>query len=76
MLSPLIIGLGLLPLLSAAYLEEPPTTAAPDTVADCSWWHVAAETDTCASISEYWGLTDAQLTAYVRRERHKTLCKY
>ncbi|KAH6877966.1 hypothetical protein BKA58DRAFT_398058 [Alternaria rosae] len=64
MLSPLTLGLVLLPLLSAAYPEEPPTTAAPDTVADCTWWQVAAETDTCASISEYWGLTDAQFTTY------------
>lgn len=54
-----------IPLLSAAYIVDPPTTAAPDTIEDCTYWHVAEDADTCASMSAYWGLTEAQLAAYV-----------
>lgn len=55
-----------LPCLVAAYPVEPPSTAAPDTIADCTFWQVATESDTCTSIAEYWGLTEAQIVAYVR----------
>jgi hypothetical protein len=65
MISSITFGLALLPLFSAAFPVDPPTTASPDTVGDCTYWHVAAETDSCASIGEYWGLTDAQLMSYV-----------
>jgi hypothetical protein len=64
MISSFALGLVLLPLLSGAYLVDPPTTASPDTISDCSWWQVATETDTCASISKDWGITQAQLTTY------------
>lgn len=40
-----------------AYLEEPPTSAAPDTVQDCSWWHVAESGDSCGDIALENGIT-------------------
>lgn len=68
MISPFILGLAVLPCLGAAYLEDPPTTAAPDTIADCSAWHVAAENETCASISKSWYITEAQFVVWVSLE--------
>ncbi|KAK0710665.1 hypothetical protein B0H67DRAFT_601626 [Lasiosphaeris hirsuta] len=35
----------------AAFYEDPPTTADPNTILDCTWWHVAASGDTCAGIA-------------------------
>ena len=58
-------SLALLPLLGLAYLVDPPSTAAPDTIEDCTYWHVANETDTCPSISESSYITEAQFTNYV-----------
>ncbi|KAF1922869.1 uncharacterized protein M421DRAFT_426488 [Didymella exigua CBS 183.55] len=52
------------PWLVAAYAVDPPSTAAPDTIADCTYWHIAAETETCSGITEYWGLTEAQFATY------------
>ncbi|KAK8071506.1 hypothetical protein PG997_011709 [Apiospora hydei] len=61
----LAFGLALLPALGAAQFPvDPPTTAAPDTIRDCTYWQVAVENDTCASISEYWGITLEQFEAY------------
>jgi hypothetical protein len=70
---PCIIGLALLPVLGAAqYLVEPPTTAAPDTIKDCTYWQVASANDTCESIIEEWGATlgwtAEQFYVYVRKE--------
>ncbi|KAL1796842.1 hypothetical protein ACET3X_005382 [Alternaria dauci] len=64
MLAAFTFHLALIPLLVRAYETEAPTTASPDTISDCTWWHVATETDTCATISEYWGITEAQLKTY------------
>ncbi|KAM0809653.1 hypothetical protein AB5N19_09999 [Seiridium cardinale] len=59
------LGLVLLPALgSAQYLVDPPTTAAPDTIQDCTYWDVASSNDTCTSISENWGITLAQFYTY------------
>ncbi|KAK8037851.1 hypothetical protein PG991_001197 [Apiospora marii] len=61
----LAFGLIVLPALGAAqYTVDPPTTAAPDTIKDCTYWQVAAENDTCASIAQYWGLTLDQFETY------------
>lgn len=44
----LTLGLTFLPLLSAAWLVEPPTTAASDTIQDCTFWAVVEpEEKTC-----------------------------
>lgn len=48
----------------AAYLEEPPTTAAADTVSDCSNWHVVASGDTCDSIAKDWYISTDNLRSY------------
>lgn len=61
----LAFGLALLPALGAAYQVDPPSTAAPDTIQDCTYWQVAASDDTCASISAWWGITLEQFNAYV-----------
>lgn len=45
-----------------AYLEEPPTEAAPDTIQDCSWWHVAESGDSCSNIATANGLTLAEFS--------------
>lgn len=54
----LSLGFMALPCLVAAYPVDPPSTAAADTVNDCTYWHIAAEAETCGDIAEYWGLTD------------------
>ncbi|KAH6639792.1 hypothetical protein C7974DRAFT_389209 [Boeremia exigua] len=64
MIIPVVFGLALLPYFGAAYLDEPPTTAAPDTIPECSLWHIVTETDTCASISADWFITEAQFSTY------------
>lgn len=51
--------------ITSAYLEPPPTTAASDTIQDCSWWEVATTKDQCAAIQTSWFLTAAQFKAYV-----------
>ncbi|KAJ4994209.1 LysM domain-containing protein [Stagonosporopsis vannaccii] len=64
MKSPLVLALVVLPHLGAAYLDPPPTTAAPDTIEDCSYWRIATETDTCASISKNAYITETQFSTY------------
>ncbi|RYO27909.1 hypothetical protein AA0113_g3305 [Alternaria arborescens] len=64
MVASFTLGLALLPLLIRAYETDPPTTASPDTISNCTWWQVATETDTCAGISEYWGITEVQFKTY------------
>lgn len=59
-------ALTVLPLLSTAYLVEPDTPAAPDTIEDCTYWQVATETDTCESIARDWAITLEQFNTYVR----------
>jgi hypothetical protein len=66
MISSFALSLALLPALGVAqYLVDPPTTAASDTITDCTYWQVATANDTCASISAYWGLTLDQFDTYV-----------
>ena len=72
MVASFTLGLALLPLLIGAYETDPPTTASPDTISDCTWWQVATETDTCAGISEYWDITEVQFKTYVRLKPSKT----
>lgn len=50
---------------AVAYLEPPPTTAASNTIADCSYWAIASSVDTCASISNNNFITLAQFNLYV-----------
>ncbi|KAH8645715.1 hypothetical protein BX600DRAFT_477875 [Xylariales sp. PMI_506] len=58
-------GFAALPsLVAAQYLVDPPTTAAPDTIQDCTYWQVASAADTCISISDFWGLSLEQLYTY------------
>ncbi|KAF2441609.1 hypothetical protein P171DRAFT_446464 [Karstenula rhodostoma CBS 690.94] len=58
-------ALAMLPLLSAAYTVDPPTTTAPDTIEDCTLWAVATATSTCAELIEQgYGLTLDQFNAY------------
>lgn len=45
-----------------AYLEDPPTTAAPDTIQDCSWWHVAEAGDECTAIADVWSISVSDFT--------------
>ena len=54
----LSLGLLFLPCIVAAYLVDPPSTAAADTVGDCTYWHFTTETETCSYIAEYWGFTE------------------
>ena len=67
-------ALTVLPLLSAAYLVEPDTPAAPDTVEDCTYWQVATETDTCESIAKDWAITLEQFNTYVRHLAEVSPC--
>ncbi|OTA84782.1 carbohydrate-binding module family 50 protein [Hypoxylon sp. CO27-5] len=53
----LFAQLSLFAALGSAYLQDPPTTADPNTVSDCSWWIVAASTDTCEAIADANGIS-------------------
>ncbi|KAH7362759.1 LysM domain-containing protein [Plectosphaerella cucumerina] len=54
-----LVGLG-----AAQFTVEPPTTAPPDTLKDCTNWHVAAAGDTCADVAAQNFITEAQLYRY------------
>ncbi|KAH7311453.1 hypothetical protein B0I35DRAFT_438110 [Stachybotrys elegans] len=54
----------LLGLSAAQYIVDPPTTAAPDTILDCTYWHVALANDTCDVIIEYPWLTLEEFYTY------------
>lgn len=60
------LTLAMLSSMAVAWPVDPESTAAPDTIADCTYWAIATAEDTCQSLSEYWGLSEAQLTTYVR----------
>lgn len=51
--------------LTAAYTVDPPTTAAADTIEDCTNWDVGESGDTCAVLANEWVITQAQLLSYV-----------
>ena len=51
--------------LANAYLVDPPTTAASDTVSDCSGWVVTTSSDTCTSLATNNWISEAQLKTYV-----------
>ncbi|KAH7380031.1 hypothetical protein BKA66DRAFT_442362 [Pyrenochaeta sp. MPI-SDFR-AT-0127] len=50
--------------LVPAYIVEPPTTASPDTIQDCSAWYVVAGGETCASIAVDSWITIDQFNLY------------
>lgn len=56
-LTQLLAQLGLFAALGSAYLQDPPTSADPSTVSDCSWWIIATSTDTCAAIAGANGIS-------------------
>ncbi|KEY73229.1 hypothetical protein S7711_10817 [Stachybotrys chartarum IBT 7711] len=49
---------------AAQYTVDPPTTAAPDTILDCTYWHVALANDTCEVVNEYPWLTLEEFYTY------------
>jgi hypothetical protein len=51
--------------LASAYIIDPPTTAAADTIQDCSAWYVVAGGESCASIAADQWITVDQFNAYV-----------
>ena len=57
-------------LAQAQWIEPPPTTADPNTIKDCTWWHEASATDTCDSVAALYGLSEEQLIAYVGCNQH------
>ncbi|KAK4118091.1 carbohydrate-binding module family 50 protein [Parathielavia appendiculata] len=50
--------------LSQVFWVEPPTTADPNTIEDCTLWHIAESGDTCPSVSSANFITPEQLAAY------------
>ena len=54
--------------LANAYLVDPPTTAASDTIQDCSNWVVVSASDKCQALSDNNGITLAQFQTYVSEE--------
>lgn len=76
MLFSLLLSLALSLHHAAAYTVEPPSTAAPDTLEDCTLWQVAADSDTCASIEEYWFITDLQFMNYVCPQLAKAIVRH
>ncbi|KAG4436701.1 hypothetical protein IFR05_007815 [Cadophora sp. M221] len=61
-------------LTATAYLEPPPTTAASDTIQDCSWWEVATSKTQCESIQATWFITAAQFKTYNPSALSGTTC--
>ncbi|GKT62699.1 lysM domain-containing protein [Colletotrichum tofieldiae] len=43
---------------------EPPSTADPNTPADCTWWHIAEASDTCDAIAGTYALEISDLISY------------
>ncbi|KAH8624629.1 hypothetical protein IG631_20094 [Alternaria alternata] len=58
-----VLVLGALGLVNA-YLVDPPTTAAADTVPDCSGWVVTTSSDTCSSLATDNYISEDQLKTY------------
>ena len=52
-----LVWLGWLPLITHAYLTDPPTNASPDTVTDCSNWVVATSGANCQDLAASNGLS-------------------
>ena len=48
----------------AQFLEPPPTTSDPQTIKECTFWHIAVAGDTCEKLSSDSALTVAQLTTW------------
>ena len=51
---------------ATAYIVNPPASAAPSTIQDCTNWYIPVTGDTCQSIAYAYGLTPDQFVAYVR----------
>jgi hypothetical protein len=51
----------------ADFKEPPPTTADPNTIEDCTLWHISAPGDTCVGVSSANRITEEQLSIYVSR---------
>lgn len=47
------------------FTQPPPTTADPNTIKDCTWWHVADTGDTCESVRALYDLSAVQFVSYV-----------
>jgi hypothetical protein len=58
--------------LVGAYLIDPPTTAAQDTISDCSNWQIVSASDQCQTIAESNGITLSQLQTYVRSDSDRS----
>lgn len=61
--------------LSSAYLVDPLTPAASDTVEDCSNWVIVAATDRCEDLANANSITLAQFQTYVSTLKLFTLVK-
>lgn len=48
-----------------AYIVDPPTTALPDTVQDCSAWVVAGPGESCNNLANEFLISIYQFAAYV-----------
>jgi hypothetical protein len=52
--------------LAAGYLISPPGNAAPGTTASCSGWVKYSTGMTCGSITNTYGITEAEFESWVR----------
>ncbi|CCC14395.1 unnamed protein product [Sordaria macrospora k-hell] len=46
------------------FTVPPDTTADPNTIKTCTWWHVAGSSDSCASIASAYGITSEQFARW------------
>ncbi|CCC12068.1 hypothetical protein SMACR_02289 [Sordaria macrospora] len=46
------------------FTVPPDTTADPNTIKTCTWWHVAESSDSCASIVSSYGITSEQFARW------------
>lgn len=53
------------------FTVPPDTTADPNTIKTCTWWHVAESSDSCASIASLYGITSEQFARWVSSCRWK-----
>ena len=61
----LLASISLLSGFAVSYTVDPPTTADPGTIQDCTNWAIATSSDTCQSLADYYLITLSQFDTYV-----------
>lgn len=65
MRSTFLASVSLLSRFAVSYTVDPPTTADPGTIQDCTSWAIVTSSDTCQSLADYYFITLSQFDTYV-----------